>query len=463
MPPTPSSIREGYGPVARGLLVLLGVGFVLLAAGIVWLLSWAIIPSSGWYDHALNLALALAVMVILGGYGLTLVKRGVRNDRASRALLLKLNAKWATPIGMGFLLWPCCGLFILAVTRCRPPSGISDHALRSFWYLAEAGLLFPVGIAVHELGHWLAAIAVGLPVRTLRIGPLVIERSDGRHRARLDWTSISALLGFNALDLPEQMPSRPRLLAFVLGGPAANALAAAGCHALQASTHPGSHLHAWLGLAWVVNGYLAIGNLLPFRRRDVMTDGMQALKLLRRPSSGADLLQQIMRKIPAGRPREWGVTTKQLLDALEGAPAIRSKLLLFAYAIAQDGGDEDAQALLDRALREPTLDDEDRHDLELQAALCAALVRGSQAEARTCFDAIDRSGRWSTAYPRLAEAAVLLVEDRRAEARAALAEWEQHVRMSGPRAPFFLGGNQWALERLTRELEETGRTAVGPE
>ena len=99
-------------------------------------------------------------------------------------------------------------------------------------YVAVVGLL-GVLIFLHELGHFLAAKAVGLPVArfALGFGPVVASRTVGGVRYCLCAVPLG---GYVLPDLPDEaayraVPLGKRLL-FSLAGPLANVLFALGCY-----------------------------------------------------------------------------------------------------------------------------------------------------------------------------------------------------------------------------------------
>ncbi len=100
-------------------------------------------------------------------------------------------------------------------------------------YVAVA-LLLGLVILVHELGHFLAAKAVGLPVArfSLGFGPVVWSRTWGGTRCCLSAVPFG---GYVLLALSREadylaLPLGRRIL-FSLAGPAANLLFALGCYA----------------------------------------------------------------------------------------------------------------------------------------------------------------------------------------------------------------------------------------
>jgi hypothetical protein len=177
--------------------------------------------------------------------------------------------------------------------------------------LGEAGLLFlmygaavvslPARILVHELGHALAANAVGREVYRVVVGrgPTVFSRRFGGAAVHVGRYAYAGGLTF-VFD-PEARVSRLRTAVVVIGGPGANLVA--GAIFLFGAAHVGgdvaardigsaitlgecaSAVLAGIGISQVATG---IFNLIPRRFGDVesvASDGAQLLRLLKRPTS----------------------------------------------------------------------------------------------------------------------------------------------------------------------------------
>jgi len=115
---------------------------------------------------------------------------------------------------------------------------------------AAVVVLLGVLIFVHELGHFLAAKALGLPVArfALGFGPVLVSRTVGRTRYCLCAVPLG---GYVLPDLPEEraylaLPLGTRLL-FSLAGPLANVLFALACYGALCLAAPAPA--SWAGLA----------------------------------------------------------------------------------------------------------------------------------------------------------------------------------------------------------------------
>src|SRR5581483_4101052 len=77
--------------------------------------------------------------------------------------------------------------------------------------------------ALHELGHLLAGLAIGLPFQRYTLGILRVVREDGRLRVRLntEWFQPAAFVQFEAGGSADS-PVRRGIM--ILGGPSSNLL-----------------------------------------------------------------------------------------------------------------------------------------------------------------------------------------------------------------------------------------------
>lgn len=135
-------------------------------------------------------------------------------------------------------------------------------------YVAVA-LLLGLVILVHELGHFLAAKAVGLPVArfSLGLGPVLWSRTWGGTRCCLSAVPFGGYV-LLALSGEGQYLALPlwRRIVFSLAGPAANFLFALCCYAAVYAVSPGEHsLAGYCGrpLAWTLGTAQAMLAAIP--------------------------------------------------------------------------------------------------------------------------------------------------------------------------------------------------------
>ena len=128
--------------------------------------------------------------------------------------------------------------------------------------LAFQVVVLLLGTAVHELGHAVAARAVGFRVAGVRVGPLLAmpAAAGGGWRVRMTWEMA---LGGELLPDPVRPDRlRARHAAMIAGGPAAHLLLAAAALAVALAT---GGVLLWFTTATLAAGALA--NLVPGRPR----------------------------------------------------------------------------------------------------------------------------------------------------------------------------------------------------
>lgn len=188
--------------------------------------------------------------------------------------------------------------------------GAIDDLVDCLLLFGRGVLIFLALLALHELGHLLAALAMGLPFRRFTIGLLTIAREHERIRVLLNTAWFRPAAYFQS-SFPEGGVPAWRWAVVVLGGPMANLLfvpifllAASWMNpgppaempsALRvgwrtfAWLNPGDMATALLNIAAILSLALGLGTLVPGTSAGVRTDGGQLLDLWRRKgSSDAD-------------------------------------------------------------------------------------------------------------------------------------------------------------------------------
>lgn len=254
--------------------------------------------------------------------------------------------------------------------------------------LAMQALVLLLGTAVHELGHALAARAVGFRVVGVRIGPLLALPEPAGWNVRLTWElAVGGELLPDPVH-PDRLRTRHALM--IAGGPAAHLLLAGAAVAAAATT--GSLL---LWFTAVTLGASGLANLVPGRPRlsGRWTDGRWLLAWLTEPDRAAQRvgLGVLQRSVASGqRPCEWDERWARLAAAGPRHPADRAQVAgcVLAYARALDCGDVDrAATLLTRAFAgRRVLPPGDRSSLAVEAAFFAARFRGNHALASRLLD-----------------------------------------------------------------------------
>lgn len=306
--------------------------------------------------------------------------------------------------------------------------------------ILTVGLCY-LAIVVHELGHLVTAVLVGLRVDQIAVGPLALVQVDNAGSWRLRWRKQGPT-GMVNVTPRDTTDLRRRWGLMVLMGPLAGIVAGLVCLAVgqylqpvRASREPGwvgvwtsiafffPQTAVWLGLSMFAafNLLFSVLSLLPQLDGAYASDGEQ-LRRLWWSDDGEVMLGVLLlnaRLQDGVRPRDWDPA---LVAMLHGAkqPVLEISASLFAFYYARDRGEiEAAGELLDRAvaLLEGT-PVEKPSSVHVEAAFFEGLHRRDAAEARRHFDLVPEGDQEEHTRKR-GEAAVLLAEQRYVEAVAA--------------------------------------------
>lgn len=205
--------------------------------------------------------------------------------------------RWFRLLFVGFVQVVVVLVFALALVWQACIVGVREGPT-SCLLLGVGGILtFFAVLAAHELGHVLAARAVGLPLLRFTVGLLLIEREGGQLRLRLNtaWFQPAAYV---VLSFPDQGGSTYQWAVVLLGGPLASLLIAVACLLLASWLNPGPPHSAvgWRSVALLLPGNLAtgllniagllslwlgVGSLVPGTAAGFRTAGRQLLDLWR--------------------------------------------------------------------------------------------------------------------------------------------------------------------------------------
>ncbi|MGZ3445478.1 MAG: hypothetical protein ACXU88_07360 [Myxococcaceae bacterium] len=329
-------------------------------------------------------------------------------------------------------------------------------APEGLWYLVVSFVFFPVAAAVHELGHLLPGLTQGRILSAIRIWPLTLERSpSGALQRSANLRTSDGLLGFVRWSSPGPELGRAADVVMLAGGPLANLAFASALFAVCGGSEASSEkLLALLRAAALCNTLAGVMNLLSFSTSPTgLSDGARILRVLRPGYRAFQLRERLLKRALVLRPREWGMSSRELTDEATSDPADRAWLLLLALAVALDRGD---RAECDRVLAaQPHVTSAPSDvilEFALQRVLIQALLDGDAIAAREELTAAPASPR---GYDDLALAAVLLAEGRSTEAAKALDVWalaaDQHLG--------WIAGNQWAVDALRAALSSAPQTA----
>ena len=191
------------------------------------------------------------------------------------------------------------------------------------WVTAGLIVSFAIAVFVHEAGHLVVGLALGEPVRKIRIGsgPTLLGARLGGMVIQICANPLGGgAVSFSGLD----STSRGRRIATLIAGPGANLLAAAYAFGFA---HFGA---AWLGTFGLANVVLFIAGAMPSTSvqggRAQPSDGLQLVNLLFRPPARSAYFEGAEMSADAQ-----AVLIHALEDAqIAGAPEVTDQNLLRA-------------------------------------------------------------------------------------------------------------------------------------
>ncbi len=247
--------------VERILCILVGSSIAAFGFGLA-----ALCLASG----SIAALLPAAPLTFIGIFGLNLVVQGVRaRSRHEGFFYTLLNRLVALGPRIWSLLLPSAALVSILIAALT-----NDHDALDLSVRALAGwLVLMVNVAVHELGHFVAATALKLRVRRLIVGPLELSVLGSTWQLELSREWLSIFGGFIAL-VPRSAPLTPKQeLAFAAGGPIATILLLACLLALSPfdlvalfRTSPSTLQHDVFSLGVVTGVGALVLNLMPSRQ-----------------------------------------------------------------------------------------------------------------------------------------------------------------------------------------------------
>ena len=339
------------------------------------------------------------------------------------------------------------------------------------WLLAMMPLSFFLAIAVHELGHLVAALAGGFRFRVLTLGPWSIIATRDRWQFRFSPSALALLSGQQISSPPAGGASDRQFVVYLLGGGMANLLH--GALALWcASALAGSPvLVANLLVFAFFNLFLGVLNLLPLSTQaGVRTDGHQIRALLRGGDNAVRFraLFDVVADMYAGvRPRDW---SRDVINAL-GRGDVNELELLLAHLVRLQAGhdrgdiDEAARAAAQIEAHYEHVPVAMRGQYAAELAYFFGVVIDDAAKARRYADDIlENSYLISPATVHRGRAAALFAEGRLAEAMveishglsvtgAATSEFDRVME------PEWLGGMQAMAEKRQAAASERSLNA----
>jgi hypothetical protein len=255
-------------------------------------------------------------------------------------------------------------------------------------------LFFPamyVAIAVHEAGHLIAGMIVGMPPGAVTIGGIVIFKSGQRWRARFNFR---CLLGGMAKVLPPKSgASRSEFVWMIAGGPIASIILTGACAFM--SEFYGTEGWGWIGSLFWAALLTVIVSLIPISAGMNKSDGARILTILRSPEqfrSWSALMALQTEETKGVTPREWDADlVREMLTASRSANEYPYVQMLAFYRSLHEKQEQEALQHLENALATSDRCGKIlRQCIFLEAGEISAYIRRSTPQARTW---LERTGK----------------------------------------------------------------------
>jgi hypothetical protein len=219
-------------------------------------------------------------------------------------------------------------------------------------FLLEITVIGIIVTVIHELGHVVFGLALGMKLQAFLVGPLEWHFRYGKWQFKMNLKAMFSAAGAAGLVPTKSTPDRMQYVLMIAGGPVANlvtALFSFGMALPNGGEHPGEANGLW-ALLGVFSLFAFLTNLIPLRTRSYYSDGAQIFQLLA-GGPWADLHQAMHLAASSAvtplRPRD--LHFPSIERAAEGIAEDRTVMLLWLYAYEHflDLGlrDEAAEAL----------------------------------------------------------------------------------------------------------------------
>ncbi|MGA2133434.1 MAG: site-2 protease family protein [Bryobacteraceae bacterium] len=312
------------------------------------------------------------------------------------------------------------------------------------WRCAYLALTCPVGLLIHELGHFLAGAAAAQHCLSFGIGPVALSRNVQGWTIRFIPLRHAAVVNL----VPSTFAHFRLQRAFcAAGGPVASLLTGMAFGGLAMHAHSASLFWFWsFSVQWAVVGLMG---LVPFRAGTARSDGFLLWEVIRGGRACDEVERGLLTASSDATPlrvREWPRDLIRRLGEAPGDPASRRYNFYLAYIHFLDSGDvQTAGQYMDRAVADGTTGE--AAEFAMEAAYFWAFHRQDPDTARQWLDRENRDAPpW---VRRRAQAAIDRASSNPARARAQVTE-----ALAALKAQPACGSHQYEVDRLQEILRD---------
>lgn len=287
-----------------------------------------------------------------------------------------------------------------------------------------------LAILVHELGHALTGIALGMEFRLLAVGPLQIQRHFGQwtveyNKSLSTWGGLAACIPADESFL-ETGKLKSILARFIAGGPVASLLGTLSFFLAKLVIPSQPYLGVALGEFGFISGSIALATLLPIGFGGYSSDGRRILDLVRNNDDATRwaALSVLGTLMQVRRTKDWPEEAVALATGhlAENADSVTAMWMRYMWHDARHEYQE-AQHWLERALEaRECWPKANQPMLDASAACFYALRVQDLARAKAHLEATAQPGFLQRELKLLAQAAVVALEGKHAETQRLLAD-----------------------------------------
>ena len=326
-----------------------------------------------------------AVPEPIGAFGLERWQSGALAFGIAFGIAIFISVLAATNSANRILTFVFLELF---ATLLRPFADASPLKVCLFFFVASL-----VVVGIHELGHLIAGLAVGLKFNTIQAGPIVISRQNRKFRIRF----VPSFSGLTSMHVPSVRRFHKKLKIYIAAGPAINLITilfGIGLGYLSFFSSLPRDARMSVSVLVFTSAFAFINSILSIRYRNgLFSDGAKLMMLLQpeektwRWYSIVGLIQQQRR---GARPRDWNARWLKMAsycwdgsrDALSGA--------WLAYISANDRKDSTgAAAYLEQCLHGMDIRGNEFRDLiATEAGVFHSWFRNDSVKAKEWFSRV---------------------------------------------------------------------------